>query len=118
MSSLDFTWDAPERSKQNGVIISYSTCVSHSENGKCFQTSTTSERKLLVRNLNASTEYFIRVLASTKVGRGNYSESKGVFTNGSKTYMYPIFKSFPNVSKLKDRHLVNMTRHDIYKNML
>ena len=104
MSSLGFTWHAPEKSKQNGVIISYSTCVSHSENGQCFQTFTTSERKLLVRNLNASTEYFIRVLASTKVGRGNYGESKGVFTNGSKKYIYLIFKSFPNVSKLKGQN--------------
>ena len=38
----------------------------------------------MIRNLNASTKYYVRVLASTKVGRGNYSDSKGKFTNGSK----------------------------------
>ena len=39
---------------------------------------------MVIRNLNASTKYYVRVLASTKVGPGNYSESVGKFTNGSK----------------------------------
>ena len=83
-SSLAFAWDPPDTNKQNGVIISYTACVSHSENGPCFQTFTTSERRWLVVNLNPVTKYCVRVLASTKVGHGNYSESKGFFTNGSK----------------------------------
>jgi hypothetical protein len=83
-SSLSFAWDPPETTKQNGVIINYTACVSHSENGPYFQTFTTRERKWLVRNLNTSTKYFVRVLASTKVGHGIYSESEGFFTNGSK----------------------------------
>ena len=83
-SSLSFAWDPPDITEQNGVIISYTACVSHSENGPCFQTFTTSERKWLVINLNELTKYYVRVLASTKVGHGNYSESKGIFTSGSK----------------------------------
>ena len=83
-SSLSFAWDPPDKTEQNGVIISYKACVSHLENEPCFQTFTTRERKWLVGNLNSSTKYFVRVLASTKVGHGNYSESKGFFTNGRK----------------------------------
>ena len=83
-SSLSFAWDPPDTNKQNGVIISYTACVSHSENGPCFQIFITNERKWLVGDLNPSTKYYVRVLASTKVGHGNYSESKGFFTNGSK----------------------------------
>jgi hypothetical protein len=82
--SLLCAWDPPDTNKQNGVIISYTACVSHSENGPCFQTFTTSERRWLVVNLNPFTKYYVRVLASTKAGGGNYSESKGFFTNGSK----------------------------------
>ena len=55
-----------------------------SENGLCFQTFTTTEREWLVRKLNASTKYYIRVLATNKAGNGAYSESTGIFTNGSK----------------------------------
>jgi hypothetical protein len=87
-SSLSFDWDLPETSKQNGVIISYTACVSHSENGPCFQIFITNERKWLVGDLNPSTKYYVRVLASTKVGHGKYSESEGYFTLGSEYNMY------------------------------
>ncbi|CAB3978864.1 Receptor-type tyrosine- phosphatase delta [Paramuricea clavata] len=80
-SSLSFTWDPPEKDKQNGVIISYTACVSHSENGHCFQTFATNKREWVARHLTASTKYYVRILASTKVGHGNYSESRGFFTN-------------------------------------
>ena len=83
-SSLSFAWDPPDKTEQNGVIISYTACVSHSENDPCFQTFITNERKWLVVNLKPLTKYYVRVLASTKVGHGNYSESKGFFTSGSK----------------------------------
>ena len=43
---------------------------------------------LVISNLNVSTKYYVRVLASTKVGRGNYSESEGKFTNGSKLFSF------------------------------
>ncbi len=88
VASLLLTWDPPEKTKQNGVIISYTACVSRSENGPCFQTFISSKGEWLVRNLNASTKYYIRVLASTKAGHGNYSESKEFFTNGRKYNMY------------------------------
>jgi hypothetical protein len=81
---LSFAWDPPDTTKQNGVVISYTACVSHSENEPCFQTFFTWGRRLHVVNLNSLTKYYVRVLASTKVGHGNYSESKGFFTSGSK----------------------------------
>jgi hypothetical protein len=88
VSSLLVTWDPPEKTKQNGVIISYTACVSHSENSPCFQIFISSKGQWLVGNLIVSTKYFVRVLASTKAGHGNYSKSKEFFTNGSKYNMY------------------------------
>ena len=82
-SSLLVAWDPPEKTKQNGVIISYTACVSHSQDGPCFQRFISRENDWLIRHLNASTKYYIRVLASTKAGHGNYSESEGFFTNES-----------------------------------
>jgi hypothetical protein len=85
---LSFLWHPPHKTKQNGVIISYTACVSRSQNGPCFQKFVTSEREWLVGNLNTSTKYYVRVLASTKVGHGPYSTSKGYFTNGRKFDMH------------------------------
>jgi hypothetical protein len=85
---LSFLWHPPQKTKQNGVIISYTACVSRSQNGPCFQKFVTSEREWLVGNLNTSTKYYVRVLASTKVGHGPYSTSKGYFTNGRKFDMH------------------------------
>jgi hypothetical protein len=87
-SSLSFTWDPPEKDEQNGVIISYTACVSQSRYGHCLEIFTTSKREWLVRNLNASTKYYVRVLASNKAGSSAYSKSKGFFTNGRKYNMY------------------------------
>ena len=106
-SSLSFAWDPPETAKQNGVIIRCTACVSRSENGPCYQTFNTSERKWLVENLNASTKYYVRVFASTKVGDGNYSESKEFFTNGSK-YDLLRFSYLPFGLRL-DIYQVNLT---------
>jgi hypothetical protein len=83
-SSLSFAWDPPDRTKQNGVIVGYTACFSYFENGRCYSRLYTSGRRWLVGNLNPLTKYYVRVLASTKVGYGNYSESKGFFTSGSK----------------------------------
>mgnify|MGYP002804006028 CR=1 FL=1 len=82
-TSLSIKWQPPKRNKRNGVIVSYTACISHTEYGSCIQTFITNRRDWLVGNLNASTQYYVRVLASTKVGPGNFSESKGFFTNGS-----------------------------------
>ncbi|XP_028405442.1 uncharacterized protein LOC114528043 [Dendronephthya gigantea] len=84
-SSLTFVWDPPKQRKENGVILSYTACASESEDGPCFQTFVRATRKWDVRNLNASTKYYIRVLASNEGGDGNYSESKGFLTNGKAT---------------------------------
>ena len=95
---MSFTWDSPDKTKQNGVIISYTACASHLENGPCFHTITTSGREWLVENLNPLTKYYVRVLASTKAGHGDYSESKGFFTNGREydtvfySYIYRAYK--------------------------
>ncbi|XP_028412182.1 uncharacterized protein LOC114535003 isoform X2 [Dendronephthya gigantea] len=81
-SSLLLVWDPPEKNKQNGNITSYTACLSHSKNGSCFHTFITSEREWLLGNLSPATKYYFSVLASNKVGSGNYSNRKGIFTNG------------------------------------
>ncbi|CAB4030956.1 tyrosine- phosphatase Lar isoform X2 [Paramuricea clavata] len=79
-SLLSFVWDPPDTTKQNGVVISYTACVSHSKNGFCFLTFIISERRWLVVYLSPLTKYYVRVLASTKAGHGSYRESEGFFT--------------------------------------
>ena len=37
---------------------------------------------IVIGNLNTSTKYYVRVLASTKAGPGVYSESNEKYTNG------------------------------------
>ena len=69
-------------------------CVSHEENKPCFIERTTEEKMLTINNLNVSTKYYVRVLASTKVGVGNYSQSEEKFTNGGKTILkFLVFKA-------------------------
>ena len=86
-SSLSVTWEPPEKDKRNGMIVNYTVCISHEESQPCFNEYTTKKKMLVISNLNVSTKYYVCVLASTKVGRGNYSESKGKFTNGSKCHV-------------------------------
>ena len=85
-SSLSVTWEPPEKDKRNGIIVNYTVCMSHEESKPCFKEQTTKETMLVIASLNASTKYYVRVLASTKVGSGNYSESKGKRTNGGKFF--------------------------------
>ena len=84
LSSLSVTWEPPENDKRNGIIVNYTVCISHEENKLCFKEQTTKEKMLVIGSLIDSTKYYVRVLASTKVGSGPYSKSKGKFTNGSK----------------------------------
>ena len=83
-SSLSASWKEPAKDKQNGVIKNYTVCISQSKDGPCFQEHTTIDKTLIIDKLKSSTKYFVRVLASTKVGSGNFSESKARFTNASK----------------------------------
>jgi hypothetical protein len=83
-SSLSVTWEPPGKDKRNGMIVSYTVCISHEESEPCFKEQTKEEKMIVIASLNVSTKYYVRVLASTKVGRGPYSESEGKFTNGSK----------------------------------
>jgi hypothetical protein len=87
-SSLSVTWKPPEKDKRNGMIVNYTVCISHEECKPCFEKHTTEEKMLVIDNLNVSTKYYVRVLASTKVGSGNYSKSKGKFTNESKCRLF------------------------------
>jgi hypothetical protein len=87
-SSISVTWKEPEEDKRNGIIVNYTLCISREESKPCFEEITTKEKMLVIGSLNASTKYYVRVLASTKVGRGNYSDSKGKFTNGSKCFIH------------------------------
>ena len=83
-SLLSVTWEPHEKDKRNGIIVNYTVCISHEESKPCFKEQTTKEKMLVIGSLNDSTKYYVRVLASTKIGRGPYGESKGKFTNGSK----------------------------------
>ena len=85
-SSLSVTWEPPEKDKRNGEIINYTVCVSHEENKPCFIERTTNKNALTINKLSVSTKYYVRVLASTKVGPGQYSEHVEKFTNASKYY--------------------------------
>jgi hypothetical protein len=84
-SSLSVTWEPPEKDKRNGIIVNYTVCISHDheESKPCFKEQTT---KFQIASLDASTMYYVRVLASTKVGPGPYSERRGKRTNGSKYF--------------------------------
>ena len=83
-SSLSASWIEPEKDKQNGVITNYTVCISKDKDGHCSQILTTVDRDFTIINLDDCTKYFVRVLASTKAGNGNFSESKAKFTNASK----------------------------------
>ena len=82
-SSLYASWKEPAKDKQN-VITNYTVCISQSKDGPCLQRHTTIDKTLIIDKLKSSTKYFVKVLASTKVGSGNFSESKARFTNASK----------------------------------
>ena len=82
--SLNVAWEPPEEDKRNGEIVNYTVCISREENEPCFKKYTTTEKMLVIRNLDASTKYYVRALASTKVGPGVYSESKRIMTNKGK----------------------------------
>jgi hypothetical protein len=95
-SSLSVTWNKPERDKRKGIIVNYTLCISHEEIKPCFKEYTTTEKILVIDNLNISTEYYVRVLASTKVGRGMYSNSTKKFTNAGKSaVMYTTHMCLP-----------------------
>ena len=81
-SSLVISWKAPEMERQNGVITNFTVCLSHHKDGVCFKEYVTNSYELLINNLSFSTKYFVRVLATTRGGSGNYSQSQEAFTNG------------------------------------
>ncbi|XP_046857075.1 uncharacterized protein LOC124450443 isoform X2 [Xenia sp. Carnegie-2017] len=82
--SLSFVvmWEPPDINKRNGEIVDYTVCITDLENLKCLINYTTKEQSLKIDSLKPMTKYYIRVLASTKIGPGNYSESKMAITNG------------------------------------
>ena len=84
-SSLSVTWEPPEKDKRNGKIISYTVCISYEEKKPCFIEHTADKKTLVISSLNSSSKYYVRVVASTKVGRGSYSKSEEKSTNASKS---------------------------------
>ena len=84
-SSLLVRWNEPEISKRNSTIFNYTVCISRQESEACFKEYTTSEQMLVIGNLNVSTKYYVRVLASTEIGRGLYSFSTRKFTYAGKS---------------------------------
>ena len=85
-SSLLVRWNEPEISKRNGIIVNYTVCISHRESEPCIKEYTTRDKMLVIGNLNVSTKYYVRVLASTKIGRGMYSNSTKKFTYVGKSH--------------------------------
>ncbi|XP_046857065.1 receptor-type tyrosine-protein phosphatase delta-like isoform X2 [Xenia sp. Carnegie-2017] len=80
-SSLSITWKPPDISKRNGKIINYTICITRWKNGTCSRNFTTTNQSFIVNDLKPATTYYISVLASTIIGRGNYSENEIAITN-------------------------------------
>ncbi|XP_046858714.1 receptor-type tyrosine-protein phosphatase F-like [Xenia sp. Carnegie-2017] len=81
-SSLSVTWDPPDKKKTNGKIVNYTVCITHLENETCSMKYMIEEQRLDINNVKPGTKYYVRVLASTIVGSGCYSNITWVFTNG------------------------------------
>ncbi|XP_046840184.1 tyrosine-protein phosphatase 10D-like [Xenia sp. Carnegie-2017] len=81
-SSLSVTWEPPDKNKTNGKIVSYTVCITHLENENCSMKYMNEEQRLDINNVKQGTKYYVRVLASTIVGAGCYSNGTWVFTNG------------------------------------
>ncbi|XP_046858811.1 uncharacterized protein LOC124452272 [Xenia sp. Carnegie-2017] len=81
-SSLSVTWEPPDKKKTNGKIVSYTVCITHLENETCSMKYMIEEQRLDINNVKPGTKYYVRVLASTIVGSGCYSNVTWVFTNG------------------------------------
>ncbi|XP_046856875.1 uncharacterized protein LOC124450287 [Xenia sp. Carnegie-2017] len=80
-SSLSVTWEPPDKNKTNGKIVSYTVCITHLENETCSMKYMIEEQRLDINNVKPGTKYYVRVLASTIVGSGCYSNGTWVFTN-------------------------------------
>ncbi|XP_046857453.1 receptor-type tyrosine-protein phosphatase T-like isoform X2 [Xenia sp. Carnegie-2017] len=80
-SSLSITWKPPDISKRNGKIINYTICITRWKNGTCSGNFTTKNQNFIVNDLKPATTYYISILASTIIGRGNYSENEIAITN-------------------------------------
>ena len=105
-------------------------CISQEESRPCSKGYTTKKKIFIIRNLNAATKYYVCVLASTKVGHGNYSKSKGKFTNGSKCYkgsdvlqfhfadfvIFEIFSSSPLFAALSSSYFNEFVFLYIFRN--
>ncbi|XP_046858195.1 receptor-type tyrosine-protein phosphatase U-like isoform X6 [Xenia sp. Carnegie-2017] len=81
-SSLSVTWEPPDKNKTNGKIVNYTVCITHLENETCSMKYMIEEQRLDINNVKPGTKYYVRVLASTIVGSGCYSNVTWVFTNG------------------------------------
>ncbi|XP_046858728.1 receptor-type tyrosine-protein phosphatase T-like [Xenia sp. Carnegie-2017] len=74
--------EPPDKSKRNGRIVNYTVCIPPSESFKCSETFTTEYQSFIINELKPATTYYVWVLASTKIGFGNYSEKQMAITNG------------------------------------
>ncbi|XP_046857058.1 receptor-type tyrosine-protein phosphatase S-like isoform X7 [Xenia sp. Carnegie-2017] len=81
-SSLSVTWKPPDIAKRNGKIVSYTACITQLENETCSMNYSIAEQRLDINNVKPGTKYYVRVLASTIVGSGIYSNSTWAFSNG------------------------------------
>ena len=90
-SSLNVTWQPPLNT--DNAVAHYLICYRTSKSQKCrTQLVEGHARSAILENLNASTEYFIRVRAVTCKGPGNYSEEISHKTRGKKKTHLIIFR--------------------------
>lgn len=108
-SSLTFTWEPPKNKGQHSVKFNYTTCLSKTENGVCFLTFKSMNREWTVQDLNASTKYFIKILANGTMGQDFHGESAGFYTNGGNAqilnfpynYIYIIHIPIANMGSME-----------------
>ena len=80
-TSLLITWEPPAENKRNGKIVNYTICIKQSGDFPCSGNFSTEDQSFRINDLKEATMYDIRVLASTRVGRGSYSEKQMAKTN-------------------------------------
>ena len=85
-SSLFVSWKEPVAEKQNGVIVSYTVCISLVPSNTCLSTHMTTKKTFLIKELIAYTNYYVKVRARTKMGIGPYSLHQEKTTKPSKCW--------------------------------
>ena len=85
LTTIFLEWSKPKQ--PNGVLTDYKVCWSYSM-GKTCETETSTIKNYTITKLRPGIEYNVMVSASTKVGYGPNSSTKGIRTTKSgKSYL-------------------------------